>query len=309
VFAKIREWADEVGVMHAVGDPSKQVLAKVLEDIEHLEEYVRAHLSPETGWLTPESVSGAEPPKPWRIDIEDGRPVLWTYLESWRKYLKHVLGELRQVSRRKETGEEVEWVDTSIKDLGPALSRTAFATLLRPYLSHAIRRDNRRRNLKVVFTSLEDIAKAREALRRALPESNFGECPPAPNAGETSRVQDAQTARAEFVQGSCTTCAQSCAGAMCSPGGGEESVKISESGESREEVQQDVAVSESSDASKETEEEKAREELERFIREVSADSQQEPAGAQQQQRGRVEKMTIDEILRMFEDIVKKYGEF
>ncbi len=235
VAAKIREWTDEVGVMHAVGDPTKQVLAKVLEDIEHLEEYVRARLSPETGWLTPESVGGAEPPKPWRVDTEDGRPVLWTYLESWRKYLQRALGELRQVSRRKETGEEVEWVETRVKDLGPALSRTAFASLLRPYLPHVIRRD-RRRNLKVVFTSLEDIAKAREALRKALPESNFGTCPPAPSAGETSRVQVTQTARAESVQDSCTTCASPCADAMCSPGGGEGGVKNSEGGESRKET-------------------------------------------------------------------------
>jgi len=235
VAAKIHEWTDEVGVMHAVGDPTKQVLAKVLEDIEHLEEYVRARLSPETGWLTPESVGGAEPPKPWRLDAEDGRPVLWTYLESWRKYMQLALGELRQVSRRKETGEEVEWVNTSIKDIGPALDRTAFASLLKPYLSHVIRRD-RRRNLKVVFTSLEDIAKAREALRRALPESNFGTCPPAPNAGETSRVQDAQTARAESVQDSCMTCAPPCADAACSPGGGEGGAKNSEGGESRKEA-------------------------------------------------------------------------
>jgi len=235
VAAKIREWTDEVGVMHAVGDPTKQVLAKVLEDIEHLEEHVRAQLSPETGWLTPESVSGAEPPKPWRFDTEDGRPVLWTYLESWRKYLKHALGELKQVSRRKETGEEVEWVDTSIKDLGPALDRKAFVSLLRPYLSHVIRRD-RRRNLKVVFTSLEDITKAREALRRALPESNFGACPPASSAGETSRVQVTQTARAESVQESCAPCATPCAGAVCSPGGGEGSVKNSKGGESRKEA-------------------------------------------------------------------------
>jgi len=248
--AKIREWAEEVGVMHAVGDPTKQVLAKVLEDIEHLEEYVRARLSPETGWLTPESVSGAEPPKPWRFDAEDGRPVLWTYLESWRKYLQRALGELRQVSRKKETGEEVEWVNTNIKDIGPALSRTAFASLLKPYLSHVIRPEDRRRNLKVVFTSLEDIAKAREALRRALPESNLGTCPPAPAAGETSRVQDAQTARAESVQDSCMTCAPPCAGAVCSPGGGEGGAKNSEGGESRKEAGGEDA-----------------EELERFIRE------------------------------------------
>jgi hypothetical protein len=249
---KIREWTEEVGVMHAVGDPTKQVLAKILEDVEHLEEYVRARLSPETGWLTPESVGGAEPPKPWRVDVEDGRPVLWVYLESWRKYLQRVLGELRQVSRRKETGEEVEWVETRVKDLGPALSRTAFASLLRPYLSHVMRRD-RRRNLKVVFTSLEDIAKAREALRRALPESNFGTCPPAPSAGETSRVQDAQTACATLVQDSCTLCATPCADAVCSPGGGEGDVENSESGESRKE-----AGGEKSEDVKE---------LERFIRE------------------------------------------
>jgi hypothetical protein len=235
VAAKIREWVDEVGVMHAVGDPSKHVLAKVLEDIEHLEEYVRSRLSPETGWLTPESVSDTELPKPWRVDIEDGRLVLWTYLESWRKYLQRVLGELKQVSRRKETGEEVEWVETRVKDLGPARDRVAFASLLRPYLSHVIRRE-KRRNLKVVFTSLEDIAKARETLRRALPESNFGACPPAPNAEETSRVQDTQTARAESVQSSCTTCAPPCADAACSPGGGEGGVKNSESGESRKET-------------------------------------------------------------------------
>jgi hypothetical protein len=250
--AKIREWIDEVGVMHAVGDPTKQVLAKVLEDIEHLEEYARARLSPEAGWLAPESVGGAEPPKPWRVDVEDGRPVLWTYLESWRKYLQRVLGELRQVSRRKETGEEVEWVETRVKDLGPALSRMAFASLLRPYLSHVIRRD-RRRNLKVVFTSLDDIAKAREALRRAIPESNFGTCPPAPSAGETSRVQDAQTACADSVQDSCMTCAPPCAAAVCSPGGGEGGVKISQGGESRKEA----GGEKSEDV----------EELEKFIRE------------------------------------------
>jgi hypothetical protein len=292
VAVKIREWTEEVGVMHAVGDPTKQVLAKVLEDIEHLEEYVRARLSPETGWLAPESVSGSEPPKPWRIDVEDGRPALWTYLESWRKYLQRALGELRQVSRRKETGEEVEWVETRIKDLGPALSRTAFASLLRPYLSHVIRRD-RRRNLKVVFTSLDDIAKAREALRRALPESNFGTWPPAPSAGETSRVQDAQTpcatACANSVQDSCTPCAPPCADAVCSPGGGEGGVENSESGESRkeerlgentgdnselrsmtvEEVLKAVEESLSRDEHISTigEDEKAKEELEKFIRE------------------------------------------
>jgi hypothetical protein len=252
VAAKIREWTDEVGVMHAVGDPSKQVLAKVLEDIEHLEEYVRARLSPETGWLTPESVSGAEPPKPWRIDTEEGRIVLWTYLESWRKYLKHVLGELKQVSRRKETGEEVEWVDTSIKDLGPALDRKAFASLLRPYLSHVMRRD-RQRHLKVVFTSLEDIVKARETLRGALPESNFGACPP---AEEVRRAQELQTPSAEHAQDSRTPSADG----MRIPGGGEGGAKNSENGESRKEV------SGGERSPFDTEEEKAREELERFIK-------------------------------------------
>jgi len=249
---KIREWSEEVGVMLAVGDPSKLVLVKVLEDIEHLEEHVRALLSPETGWLTPESVGGAEPPKPWRIDTEDGRVVLWTYLEYWRKYLQRALGELKQVSRRKETGEEVEWVETRVKDLGPALSRTAFASLLRPYLSHAIRRD-RRRNLKVVFTSLDDVVKAKEALKRALPEGGFGPCPPAPDAGEAPRVQGPRAPGAESVQGSCTPCVPPCAAAVCSPGGGEGGVKNSESGESRKEA----GGEESEDV----------EELERFIRE------------------------------------------
>jgi hypothetical protein len=223
VATKIREWAEEVGTMQSVGDPSKQVLAKVLEDIEHLEEYVRARLSPETGWLTPESVSGAEPPKPWRIDVEDGRPVLWTYLESWRKYLQRALGELRQVSRRKETGEEVEWVETMVRDLGPALSRTAFASLLRPYLSYVLKRD-RRRHLKVVYTSLEDIMKTREALRRALPETSFTACPPAPPAEEIRRAQELQAPSASFAQDPRTPSATPRADAVHSPGGGEGAV-------------------------------------------------------------------------------------
>jgi len=236
VAAKIREWADEVGVMHAVGDPTKQVLAKVLEDVEHLEEYVRARLSPETGWLTPESVSGSEPPKPWRINVEDGRVVLWIYLESWRKYLQLALGELRQISRRKGTGEEMEWVDTRVKDLGPALDRKAFASLLRPYLSHVMRQEKGRRNLMVVFTSLDDVVKAKEALKKALPEAGFAPRPPAPSAEEMRCVQDTQTARAESVQDTCMTCAPPCADAVCSPGGGEGGVKNSESGESRKET-------------------------------------------------------------------------
>jgi hypothetical protein len=284
--------------MHAVGDPTKQVLAKVLEDIEHLEEYVRARLSPETGWLTPESVGGAEPPKPWRLDVEDGRVVLWTYLESWRKYLQRALGELRQVSRRKETGEEVEWVETRVKDLGPALDRKAFASLLRPYLSHVIRPD-RRRNLKVVFTSPEDIVKAREALRRALPEVNFGACPPAPGAGEASRVQVTQTARAESVQDLCTTCAPPCANAVCSPGGGEGGAKNSESRESRKEM------SSGERSPPDVEEEKAREELEKFLEEHRPEGV--AAGAEQQNaRSVVEKMSKDEILKMIREILKKY---
>jgi len=326
-----------VGVMHAVGDPTKQVLAKVLEDIEHLEEYVRARLSPEAGWLTPETVGGAEPPKPWRINVEDGRPVLWTSLESWRKYLQRALGELRQVSRRKETGEEVEWVETRVKDLGPALDRKAFASLLKPYLSHVIRR-YRRRNLKVVFTSLEDIVKAREALRRALPEGNFAACQPALGAGETSRVQDTQTARAESVQDSCTTCAPPCADAVCNPapGGGEGGVKNSEGGESRKEVSDRLPP--------DAEEEKAWEELERFIEEhrpegPATDAEKQDArhggeveklskdeivkivreslkkletaeeeASQQPRRGAIEKKSKDEIIREFEEIVKEYGE-
>ncbi len=235
VAAKIREWTEEVGVMHAVGDPTKQVLAKILEDVEHLEEYVRARLSPEMGWLTPESVSGSEPPKPWRVDTEGGQVILWTYLESWRKYLQRALGELRQVSRRKETGEEVEWVNTSIKNLGPALSRTAFASLLRPYLSHAIRRD-KWRHLRVVFTSLEDIVKTREALKKALPETSFAACPPAPPAEETRRAQELQTASAELAQDLRTPCATPCADAVRNPGGGEGDVENSESGESRKEA-------------------------------------------------------------------------
>jgi len=233
VAAKIREWTDEVGVMHAVGDPTKQVLAKVLEDIEHLEEYVRARLSPETGWLTPESVGDAEPPKPWRVDTEGGQVILWTSLESWRKYLQRALGELKQVSRRKETGEEMEWVDTKVKDLGPALSRTAFVSLLRPYLSHAIRRD-KWRHLRVVFTSLEDIVKTREALKKALPETSFATCPPAPPA-ETRRAQELQTPSAEHAQDLRTPSATPRADGVRSPGGGEGDVKNSESGESRKE--------------------------------------------------------------------------
>jgi hypothetical protein len=248
VAAKIREWTDEVGVMHAVGDPTKQVLAKVLEDIEHLEEYVRARLSPETGWLTPESVGGAEPPKPWRIDVEDGQVVLWTSLESWRKYLQRALGELKQVSRRKETGEEVEWVETRVKDLGPALNRMAFASLLRPYLSHVIKSD-KWRHLKVVFTSLEDIAKAREALKKALPEVGSAPCPHAPPAEETRRAQELRAPSAEHAQGARTPSATPHANGMRSPGGGEGGMKNSESGESRKEAgREDV------------------EELERFIR-------------------------------------------
>jgi len=236
VAAKIREWSEEVGVMHAIGDPTKQVLIKVLEDVEHLEEYVRARLSPETGWLTPESVGGAEPPKPWRVDTEDGRLVLWTYLESWRKYLQRALGELKQVSRRKETGEEVEWVETRVKDLGPALDRKAFASLLRPYLSHVMRRD-KQRHLKVVFTSLEDIVKAREALRRALPESNFGACPPASGAEEIRRAQELQAPSASFAQDSRTPSATPRAdGARSLGGGGEGGAKNSEGVESRKEA-------------------------------------------------------------------------
>jgi len=299
VAAKMREWTDDVGVMHAVGDPTKQVLAKVLEDIEHLEEYVRARLSPETGWLTPESVGGVKPPKPWRIDAEDGRLVLWTYLESWRKYLQHALGELKQVSRRKETGEEVEWVETRVKDLGPALSRTAFVSLLRPYLSHVIRRD-RRRHLKVVFTSLEDIAKAGEALKRALPESNFGTCPPAPSAEEIRRAQELQTPSAEHAQDSRTPSATPRANGMRSPGGGEGGVKISESGESRKEM------SSGERSPPDVEEEKARDELERFIEEHRPEG---PAAGAERRRGVVEKMSKDEILKMIRDMLKKYGEF
>ena len=288
VAAKIREWTDEVSVMFTVGDPTKQVLAKVLEDIEHLEEFIRAKLSPETGWLTPESVSGAEPPKPWRFDIEDGRPVLWTYLESWRKYLQRALGELRQVSRRKETGEEVEWVETRVKDLGPALDRKAFATLLRPYLSHVIRRD-RQRHLKVVFTSLEDIGKAREALKKAIPESSIGHCPPAPPAEETRRAQELLTPSAEHAQDPRTLCATPCADAARNPGGGEEGVKNSESGGSRKEA----GGEKSEDV----------EELEKFIREHL------PAAGAERRRGVVEKKSKDKILREFEEIVREYGEF
>jgi hypothetical protein len=291
VAAKIREWTDEVGVMHAVGDPTKLVLAKVLEDIESLEEYVRARLSPETGWLTPESVSGTELPKSWRIDVEDGRPVLWTYLESWRKYLQRALGELRQVSRRKETGEEVEWVETRVKDLGPALDRKAFASLLRPYLSHVIRPD-KRRHLRVVFTSLEDIAKAREALKKALPEVSFGAYPP---AEETRRAQELQALSAEHAQDSSTPSATPSADAMRSPRGGEGGAKNSENGESRKEMSGGERLP------PDVEEEKAREELEKFIEEHL------PAAGAERRRGVVEKKSKDEILREFEEIVKKYG--
>ena len=290
VAAKMHEWIEEVGIMHAVGDPTKQVLAKVLEDIEHLEEFIRAKLSPETGWVTPESVGGAEPPKPWRVDVEDGRLVLWTYLEYWRKYLQRALGELRQVSRRKETGEEVEWVETRVKDLGPALSRTAFASLLRPYLSHAMRRD-RRRNLKVVFTSLEDIAKAREALKKALPEASFGTCPSAPGAEELRRVQVTQTARAESVQDSCTTCALPCADSACSPGGGEGGVKNSEGGESKKEAGGEDA-----------------EELERFVRAHLPAAVAELQNAQPPRRSGIEKKSKDEALKEVRELLEKYGE-
>jgi len=331
VAAKIREWTDEVGVMHAVGDPTKQVLAKVLEDIEHLEEYVRARLSPETGWLTPESVGGAEPPKPWRADIEGGQVILWTSLESWRKYLQRVLGELRQVSRRKETGEEVEWVETRVKDLGPALSRTAFASLLRPYLSHVMRRD-RRRHLRVVFTSLDDIAKAREDLRRAIPESNFGTCPPAPSAGETSRAQELQTPSAERAQDLRTPSATPRAGAVRSPGGGGGDMKNSESGESRKEGRlgentgdelRSVTVEEVLKAVEELlsrnehvstvgEDEKAKEELENFIATHRPEGPAVSVGAEPQnaqpprRRGVVEKKSKDEILKEIEELLKKY---
>jgi hypothetical protein len=291
VAAKIQEWTDEVGVMHAVGDPTKQVLAKVLEDIEHLEEYVRARFSPEAGWLTPESVSGAELPKPWRVDTEDGRLVLWTYLEFWRKYLQRALGELRQVSRRKETGEEIEWVETRVKDLGPALDRKAFASLLRPYLSHVMRRDRQRR-LRVVFTSLEDVVKAREALKKALPESSFAPCPPAPPAEETRRAQELQTASASFAQDPRTPSATPRADGMRSPGGGEGGVKNSEGRESRKEAGGEGVWKE----------------LERFIAAHLPEDSAASAGAEQQnaRRNGVEKKSKDEIVKMIKDILQKY---
>ncbi|MCC6020951.1 MAG: hypothetical protein LM577_06265 [Thermoproteaceae archaeon] len=280
VAAKIREWVDEVGLMYVIGDPSKLVLAKVLEDIENLEAYVRARLSPETGWLTPESVSGSEPPKPWRVDVEGGRVVLWTYLESWRKYLQHALGELKQVSRRKGTGEETEWVDTRVRDLGPALDRKAFAALLRPYLSHVLRREETRRNLRVAFTSLDDIARAREALRRALPEGSLAACPPEPQpAGETRPVHESPAPGAETVQSSCTLGAPPRASAECKARGEEgEGHENTESGGSgaaappAPAAQQEAATSARRGREEETpqDEERAREELERFIAEHAA---------------------------------------
>jgi len=295
VAAKIREWIDEMGVMHTIGDPTKQVLAKVLEDIEHLEEYVRARSSPETGWLAPESAGGGDPPRPWRIDVVDGRVEVWTYLEFWRKYLQRALGELRQVSRKKETGEEVEWVETRVKDLGPALSRTAFASLLRPHLSHVMRRD-KRRNLKVVFTSPEDIVKARESLRKALPEGNLGPCPPEPNAEEGRRVQGAQPPSAEPVQSECTACASSCAGGGCSPGGGVEGTVLSTGGAAEGQVERPPQQS--------GEEAAAWEELERFIQEHLPRAE----AAEKQSRGGAEKKAKEEILREFMELVKKYSE-
>ena len=294
VTVKIREWVEDVGIMHAVGDPSKQVLAKVLEDIENLETYIRAHLSPESSWLTPESDNGSELPKPWRIDIEGGRAIVWTYLESWRKYLQRALGELRQVSRKKETGEEVEWVETKVKDLGPALHRTAFATLLRPYLSHVIRRD-RQRHLKVVFTSLEDIVKAREALKKALPETGLGpSCPPAPDTEETRRAHELQTPSAELAQDLRMPSATPRADGMRNLGVEEGGAKNSEGGESRKEAGGEDA-----------------EELEKFIKEHLPEG---PAARQQnaqapRRSGVVERKTIDEILKEFEEILKEYGEF
>jgi hypothetical protein len=241
------------------------------------------------------------------------------------------LGELRQVSRRKETGEEVEWVETRVKDLGPALDRKAFATLLKPYLPHVIRPD-KRRHLRVIFTSLEDIVKAREALMKAVPETSFGAYPP---AEETRRAQVLQAPSAEHAQNLHAPCAPPCANGARNPGGGDRDVKFSEGKESRKErrgyentgdddeirsmtreevlkvVEESLSRSGYMSATV-SEEEKAKEELEKLIAEhrpegPAASAEAELQSVQPARRGAVEKKSRDEVLREFKELVKKYG--
>ena len=203
--------------------------------------------------------------------------------------------------------------------------------MLRPYLSHVMRRD-KRRHLRVVFTSLDDIVKAREDLKRAIPESNFGTDPLAPSAGETSRAQELQTPSAERAQDRRTPSATPRADGVRSPGGGEGGVKNSESGESRkegrlgentgdelrsaavEEVLKAVEESLSRDEHVSTvgEDEKAKEELEKFIATHRPEGPAVSVGAEQQnaqpprRRGVVEKKSKDEILKEIEELLKKY---
>jgi hypothetical protein len=187
--------------------------------------------------------------------------------------------------------------------------------------------------LKVVFTSLDDIAKAREDLRRAIPESNFGTGPLAPSDGETSRAQELQTPSAERAQDLRMPCATPRACAVRSPGGGDGDVKNSESGESRkegrlgentgdelrsmtvEEILKAVEESLSRDEHMPTigEDEKAKEELEKFIAAHRPEGPAVSVGAEQQnaqppRRGDIETKSRDEILKEIEELLKKYEE-
>ncbi len=316
VAKKMVDWYKAVEVAQTEGDPTKRILKEVYKAVVELETFIR---SVSADWPTSPGWGERDVPDPWDYDWSgrEGDPVRFIALfKKLRNWIADQIGTVIKVDERvvkKEAVQKRYWRapdDAETKEL--LMNPYAFATLMRRHLQPFIGElPSREKFLKV--DSMEALKAIKETINKALAVAS--DLPRCLEALGVSLSAGLLQPSADFLLASASSSAVGGRGVEGVDMGG----RVGEVKADAEPTAAPLSTAAPSATPSATaggekpggkeggasaavgEEEKAREELEKFIKEHLP-----AAGARRS--GVIERKTKDEILREFKEILREYGE-